>query len=38
VKLLHALKDLQGPREKPLRLGDVKKMFAELRDHLGRSR
>ena len=38
VRQLHALKDLQGPREKPLRLSDVKKMFAEMRDHLGRSR
>ena len=38
VKKLHALKDLQRPREKPLRLSDGKKMFAEMRDHLGRSR
>lgn len=36
VKQLHALKELQGPREKPLRLSDVKKMFAEMREHLAR--
>jgi hypothetical protein len=36
VKQLHALKELQRPREKPLRLSDVKKMFAEMRKHLRR--
>ncbi len=29
VKQLHALKNLRGPREKPLGLSDVKKMFAQ---------
>ena len=36
VKQLHALKQLQGPQEKPLRLSDVKKMFVEMRKHLRR--
>jgi len=36
VKQLHALKELQGPREKPFSLSDVKKMFAEMRKHLRR--
>jgi hypothetical protein len=31
VKQLHALKQLQGPREKPLRLSDVKAMFREIK-------
>jgi hypothetical protein len=30
---LHALWAFQGPREKKLRLADVKQMFLELRDH-----
>jgi hypothetical protein len=29
---LHALKEHQGPREKPLRLSDVKQMFLAMRD------
>jgi hypothetical protein len=36
VKQVRALKDLQGPRETPLRLSDVKKMFVEKRKHLRR--
>jgi hypothetical protein len=36
LRQLHTLKELQGPREKPLRLSDVKKMFAEMREHLRR--
>jgi hypothetical protein len=36
VRQLHTLKELQGPREKPLRLSDVKAMFAEMRQHLRR--
>lgn len=36
VKQLHALKQLQGPQEKPLRPSDVKKMFVEMRKHLRR--
>jgi hypothetical protein len=36
VKQVHALKELQGPRETPLRLSDVKKMFVEKRKHLRR--
>jgi hypothetical protein len=31
VKQLHALKQLQGPREKPVRLSDVKAMFREMK-------
>jgi hypothetical protein len=36
VRQLHVLKQHQGPREKPLRLSDVKAMFAEMRQHLRR--
>jgi hypothetical protein len=36
VKQLHALKGNRNPREKPLRLSDVKTMFAEMRNHLRR--
>jgi len=36
VKQLHALKEHQDPREKPLRLSDVRKMFAEMREPLRR--
>lgn len=32
LRQLHVLREFQGPREKKLRLSDVKKMFAELRD------
>jgi hypothetical protein len=35
VRQLHALKEHQGPREKPLRLSDVKAMFAEMKDIVG---
>jgi hypothetical protein len=31
---LHALKQYQGPREKPLRLSDVKAMFRQLKDQV----
>jgi hypothetical protein len=31
---LHALKALQGPRDKKLRLSDVREMFEQMRDHL----
>jgi hypothetical protein len=31
VRQLHALKEHQGPREKPLRLSDVKQMFREMK-------
>jgi hypothetical protein len=34
LRQLHALKEHQGPREKPLRLSDVKAMFAEMKDAL----
>jgi hypothetical protein len=30
LKQLHALKEHQGPREKKLRLSDVKRMFLEI--------
>lgn len=33
VRQLHALKEHQGPREKALRLSDVKAMFLEMKDH-----
>jgi hypothetical protein len=36
VRQLHVMKQHQGPREKPLGLSDVKKMFAEMRQHLRR--
>jgi hypothetical protein len=32
VRQLHALKQYQGPREKPLRLSDVKAMFRQMKD------
>jgi hypothetical protein len=32
LRQLHALKDLQGSREKPLRLSDVKRMFLHFRN------
>ena len=32
VRQLHALKEHQGPREKPLRLSDIREMFEELKD------
>jgi hypothetical protein len=32
---VHALKAHQGPREKALRLSDVKKMFAEMKGIVG---
>lgn len=34
VRQLRALREHQGPREKPLRLTDVKVMFLELKDHI----
>ena len=30
---LYALRDYQGPRERKLRLSDVKDMFEQMRDH-----
>ena len=33
---LHALRQYQRPREKKLRLSDVKAMFEELKDHAGK--
>jgi hypothetical protein len=33
LRQLHALWEFQGPREKKLRLSDVKRMFAEMRHH-----
>ena len=35
VRQLRALKEHQGPREKPLRLSDVKQMFREMKDVVG---
>jgi hypothetical protein len=35
VKQLHVLKQHQGPREKPLRLSDVKAMFVEMKGVVG---
>ena len=35
VRQLNALKDHQGPREKPLRLSDVKRMFLEMKGIVG---
>jgi hypothetical protein len=32
ARQLHALKEHQGPREKALRLSDVKAMFRQMRD------
>lgn len=34
VRQLHALKQHQGPREKPLRLSDVKAMFQQMKDQM----
>jgi hypothetical protein len=33
ARQLHALKEHQGPREKALRLSDVKQMFQQMKDH-----
>lgn len=33
VRQLRALREHQGPREKKLRLSDVKEMFAQMKDH-----
>ncbi|MGA7718467.1 hypothetical protein [Bradyrhizobium sp.] len=33
VRRLRALREHQGPREKKLRLSDVKEMFALMKDH-----
>jgi hypothetical protein len=33
ARQLHSLWAFQGPREKKLRLADVKQMFLQLRDH-----
>ena len=33
VRQLRALREHQGPREKKLRLSDVKAMFAQMKDH-----
>ena len=33
VRQLHALKQHQAPREKALRLSDVKELFAQMKDH-----
>ena len=30
---MHALKEYQGPREKSVRIPDVKEMFLQMRDH-----
>jgi hypothetical protein len=35
VRQLHALKEHQGPREKPLRLSNVKQMFREMKGVVG---
>jgi hypothetical protein len=32
VRQLRALREHQGPREKPLRLSDIKSMFVQMRD------
>jgi hypothetical protein len=32
LRQLHALKEHQGPREKPLRLSDVKEMIRQMKD------
>ena len=32
LRQLHALEEHQGPREKPLRLSDVKEMFRQMKD------
>lgn len=36
ARQLHALKQYQSPREKKLRLSDVKEMFEQMREHLGK--
>lgn len=33
ARQLHALRAYQGPREKKLKLTDVKEMFLQMRDH-----
>jgi hypothetical protein len=33
TRSLRALRDYQGPRERTLRLSDVKDMFEQMRDH-----
>jgi hypothetical protein len=33
VRQLHALREHQGPRDKPLRLTDVHEMFEQMKDH-----
>jgi hypothetical protein len=35
VRQLHALKEHQSPRDKPLRLSDVKAMFVEMMGVIG---
>jgi hypothetical protein len=35
IRQLHALKEHQGPREKPLRLSDIKQMFREMKGVVG---
>ena len=35
VRQLHSLKEHQEPREKPLRLSDVKQMFREMKGIVG---
>jgi hypothetical protein len=35
LRQLHVLKEHQGPREKPLRLSDVKQMFREMKGIVG---
>jgi hypothetical protein len=35
LRQLHALKEYQGPRKKPLRLSDVKAMFLEIKGIVG---
>ena len=33
VRQIRALREHQGPREKKLRLSDVKELFAQMKDH-----
>ena len=35
ARQLRALRDYGGPRERKLRLSDVKDMFEQMRDHVG---
>jgi hypothetical protein len=35
VRQLHTLKEYQSPRDKPLRLSDVKAMFVEMKGVIG---